>query len=183
MSLHRNHQRRDTTRITPTLVSSSQTPEFDYCAKTVRIIPGPAGIVQDAKRLKRSNIREGGHEGVMPTQEYIRKLIEEVGIVQDAKCLKRSNIREGGHEGVMPTQEYIRKLIEEVGDDGFTHSTVEYVNVEGGIASGSFNDMKTNCQNGKLTKDLVTGNDSGVGGSGVVGVTKEEVSTRLGEES
>ncbi|GKC37137.1 hypothetical protein Tco_1049521 [Tanacetum coccineum] len=56
-----------------------QTLAFDYCGETIRIIRGPAGIVQVAKRLKRSDIREGGKEGVMPTQESITKLIEDAG--------------------------------------------------------------------------------------------------------
>ncbi|GKA92838.1 hypothetical protein Tco_0814763, partial [Tanacetum coccineum] len=42
------------------------------------IILGPAGIVQAAKLRKREVIREGCQEGVMPTHEYIRKLIEDV---------------------------------------------------------------------------------------------------------
>ncbi|GJU59609.1 hypothetical protein Tco_1237375 [Tanacetum coccineum] len=95
---NRNHQRRDTSCTTPNLVSSSQTPEFDYCAETVRIIPSPAGIE-----------------------------IEDVGDDDD--------------------------------DDDFTRgswvSAVEYVNGEGDITSGSFGDMKTNCQNGKLAKVVV----------------------------
>ncbi|GKE27699.1 hypothetical protein Tco_1443083, partial [Tanacetum coccineum] len=82
------------------------------------------------------------------------------GIVQATKCLKRSDFREGGQEGVIPTQEYIRKLIEDVGDDDdFTRvlwvSAVEYVNSKGSIASGSFGDMKTNCQNGKFSNVVV----------------------------
>nr|GEU39986.1 hypothetical protein [Tanacetum cinerariifolium] len=71
---NRNHQHRDTSCTTKNLVSLSQTLEFDYGAETVRIIPSHAGIVQAVKRLKRSCIKEGGQEGVMPTQECIRKL-------------------------------------------------------------------------------------------------------------
>ncbi|GKC91756.1 hypothetical protein Tco_1152405 [Tanacetum coccineum] len=43
----------------------------------VRIIPGPAGILQAAKLRKTTEIREGGHECVMPTHEYVRKIIED----------------------------------------------------------------------------------------------------------
>ncbi|GJT37845.1 hypothetical protein Tco_0937710 [Tanacetum coccineum] len=62
---------------------------------------------------------------------------------------------EGGHECVMPTQEYFRKIIEDASeDDHFTHGAwirmVEYLNVEGGIASGCFDNMKTFCKNEKL---------------------------------
>ncbi|GJS87023.1 hypothetical protein Tco_0769659 [Tanacetum coccineum] len=45
----------------------------------IRIIPGPAGIVQTAKLRKLVDTLEGGEESVMSTQEYIRKVIEDVG--------------------------------------------------------------------------------------------------------
>ncbi|GJR60713.1 cysteine-rich receptor-like protein kinase 2 [Tanacetum coccineum] len=37
------------------------------------------GIVEAVKLCKRADIMKGGHEGVMPTKIYIRKLIEDVG--------------------------------------------------------------------------------------------------------
>ncbi|GJZ98258.1 transposase, MuDR, MULE transposase domain protein [Tanacetum coccineum] len=57
----------------------------------------------------------------------------------------------------MSTQEYIRKVIEDVGeDDDFTHvswlNVVEYVNVDGGIVTGCFGDVKKFLKNGKLKK-------------------------------
>ncbi|PWA95963.1 hypothetical protein CTI12_AA044480 [Artemisia annua] len=52
---------------------SSHNPE-----KSVRIIPGPAGIVQMVKRRKLADIREGGQECVITTQEYIMKIVEDV---------------------------------------------------------------------------------------------------------
>ncbi|GJS79513.1 hypothetical protein Tco_0729394 [Tanacetum coccineum] len=45
----------------------------------IRIILGPASIVQMAKLHKLVDTREGGEESVMSTQEYIRKVIEDVG--------------------------------------------------------------------------------------------------------
>ncbi|GKB38729.1 hypothetical protein Tco_0883671 [Tanacetum coccineum] len=45
----------------------------------IRIIPGPASIVQTAKLRKIANTREGGEESVMSTQEYIRNVIKDVG--------------------------------------------------------------------------------------------------------
>nr|GEW98397.1 hypothetical protein [Tanacetum cinerariifolium] len=42
-----------------------------------RIIPGPAGILQLAQLHKTSEIREGGHNGEMSSQEYVRKITEE----------------------------------------------------------------------------------------------------------
>ncbi|GKF45851.1 hypothetical protein Tco_0135653, partial [Tanacetum coccineum] len=49
-------------------------------------IPGPAGIVQTAMLHKLVDTREGGEESVMFTQEYIRKVIEEVGEDDDFTC-------------------------------------------------------------------------------------------------
>ncbi|GKA53270.1 hypothetical protein Tco_0746585 [Tanacetum coccineum] len=93
----------------------------NYVVKPIRIIPGPAGIVQTAKLHKIADTREGGEESVMSTQEYIRKVIEDVGE-----------------------------------DDDFTRalwlSVVEYVNVDGGIVTGCFGDVKKFLKNGKLEK-------------------------------
>ncbi|GKD34741.1 hypothetical protein Tco_1250250 [Tanacetum coccineum] len=77
------------------------------------------------------------------------------GILQAAKLRKTTKIREGGHNCEMPTQEYVRKINEDASeDDHFMHglwlSAVQYLNVEGGIASGCFGNMKTFCKNGKL---------------------------------
>ncbi|GJS64704.1 hypothetical protein Tco_0679268 [Tanacetum coccineum] len=57
----------------------------------------------------------------------------------------------------MSTQEYIRKVIEDVGEDGdFTRapwlSVIDYVNVDGGIVTGCFGDVKKFLKNGKLEK-------------------------------
>ncbi|GJW53198.1 reverse transcriptase domain-containing protein [Tanacetum coccineum] len=43
-----------------------------------RIIPGPAGILQRAMLRKNADVIEVGHENVMPTQEYVRKISEDV---------------------------------------------------------------------------------------------------------
>nr|GEU37612.1 hypothetical protein [Tanacetum cinerariifolium] len=42
----------------------------------VKIILSPAGIIQAVKLRKTTYIRECGHECVMPTQEYVRKIID-----------------------------------------------------------------------------------------------------------
>ncbi|GKA30417.1 hypothetical protein Tco_0716722 [Tanacetum coccineum] len=99
---------------------SSQNNQVDNCVvKPIRIIPGPAGIVQMAKLRKLVDTREGGEESVMSTQEYIRKVIEDVGE-----------------------------------DDDFTRapwlSAIDYVNVDGGIVTGCFGDVKKFLKNGKL---------------------------------
>nr|GEZ63470.1 hypothetical protein [Tanacetum cinerariifolium] len=78
-----------------------------------------------------------------------------VGIVQTSKLRKLVNTQEGGEESLMSTQEYIRKVIEDVGeDDDFTRaswlSAIDYVNVDRGIVTGCFRDVKKFLKNGKL---------------------------------
>ncbi|GJZ29551.1 zf-CCHC domain-containing protein [Tanacetum coccineum] len=53
--------------------------------RTVRIIPGPAGIVQLVKLRKQSEIQEGGVDSVLSTQEYMKKVVEDVGDDEDFK--------------------------------------------------------------------------------------------------
>ncbi|GJR43631.1 hypothetical protein Tco_0318494 [Tanacetum coccineum] len=64
---------------TQTLFSSKNNQVDNYVVKPIRIILGPAGIVQTTKLRKLVDAREGGEESVMSTQEYIRKVIEDVG--------------------------------------------------------------------------------------------------------
>ncbi|PWA52461.1 hypothetical protein CTI12_AA454800 [Artemisia annua] len=54
--------------------------------KPVRIIPGPAGNVELGKRCKQADTRKGGQECVILTQEYIRKVFEDVGEDEDVTC-------------------------------------------------------------------------------------------------
>ncbi|GKE78871.1 hypothetical protein Tco_1544991 [Tanacetum coccineum] len=87
----------------------------------------------------------------------IRIIQGHAGIVQTAKLSKLVDTREGGKESVMSTQEYIRKVIEDVGkDDDFTSaswlSAIDYVNVDGGIVTDCFGDVKKFIKNGKLEK-------------------------------
>ncbi|GJY69786.1 hypothetical protein Tco_0472768 [Tanacetum coccineum] len=58
---NREHQTRDTTNTTRSLVLSTQTPEIAYFDETaVRIILGPMGIVQAVKILVSAVESEGG---------------------------------------------------------------------------------------------------------------------------
>ncbi|GJV04720.1 putative nucleotidyltransferase, ribonuclease H [Tanacetum coccineum] len=116
---------------------SSQNNQVDNCVvKPIRIIPGPAGIVQTAKLYKLVDTQEDGEESVMSTQEYIRKVIEDVGE-----------------------------------DDDFTRvswlSAIDYVNVDGGIMTGCFGDVKKFLKNGKLEQ--------------IVAVIKSCISNALGD--
>ncbi|GJX83931.1 hypothetical protein Tco_0333412 [Tanacetum coccineum] len=83
------------TTTTQTLISAQnhQVDAYDECEQAldiddsdhrltpvpIRIIPGPAGIVQTTKLCKLVDTQEGGEESAMSTQEYIRKVIEDVG--------------------------------------------------------------------------------------------------------
>ncbi|GJR34713.1 hypothetical protein Tco_1210397 [Tanacetum coccineum] len=49
-------------------------------------IPEPAGIVQAAKLRKQADIQECGDESVMSTQEYIKKVVEDVGEDEDFRA-------------------------------------------------------------------------------------------------
>ncbi|GJW36797.1 hypothetical protein Tco_0059717 [Tanacetum coccineum] len=49
-----------------------------YCPNPVRIIPGPAGIVQQAKLLKEKVFILDSDGALMSTQEYMQKLVEDV---------------------------------------------------------------------------------------------------------
>nr|GEU99823.1 hypothetical protein [Tanacetum cinerariifolium] len=51
----------------------------------VRIIPGPAGIVQQAKVLKERDILLGWDGEVMSIKEYMKKVVEDVGDDEDFK--------------------------------------------------------------------------------------------------
>nr|GEV52416.1 hypothetical protein [Tanacetum cinerariifolium] len=46
--------------------------------KPVRIIHGPAGIVQPTNIRKQSNIHESGDDFVLSTQEYMKQVVEDV---------------------------------------------------------------------------------------------------------
>nr|GEY65952.1 hypothetical protein [Tanacetum cinerariifolium] len=89
----------DITNTTQTLFSSQNHHVHNYVVKAIRIVPGPAGIVQTAKLRKIADTREGREESVMSMQDV-----------------------------------------------------VEYVNVDGGIVTGCFGDVKKFLKNGKLKK-------------------------------
>ncbi|GKC42697.1 hypothetical protein Tco_1060419, partial [Tanacetum coccineum] len=146
--------------ITTQTLFSSQNNQVNNCVvKPIRIIPGPAGIVQTVKLRKLVDTREGGEESVMSTQEYIRKVIEDVSKDDDfTRALMLSVIDYVNADGgIMRHDIYIRKVIEDVGgDDDFTRtswlSAIDYVNVDEGIVAGCFGDVKKFLKNGKLEK-------------------------------
>ncbi|GJT34665.1 hypothetical protein Tco_0925084 [Tanacetum coccineum] len=65
---------------------TTKNPDVDNLEeKLVSIIPGPTGIVQATKLRKQSDIHECRDESVLSTQEYIRKVVEDVGEDEDFK--------------------------------------------------------------------------------------------------
>nr|GEU88171.1 hypothetical protein [Tanacetum cinerariifolium] len=122
---NREHQ----TRTTGNLVPSTQTPEIDYSdEKTVRIVPGPAGIVQAAKIRKLADFRKGGQDccfRVMKTFCQNWKLPKVVAVVKSCTpnalgdlliTLKDPSVLRDGTgvkgSGVLDEEE-IMKLLEE----------------------------------------------------------------------
>ncbi|GJT73120.1 reverse transcriptase domain-containing protein [Tanacetum coccineum] len=43
-----------------------------------RIIPGPSGILQKVLARKKADVQAGGHDNILTTQEYVRKVNEDV---------------------------------------------------------------------------------------------------------
>ncbi|GKF43324.1 zf-CCHC domain-containing protein [Tanacetum coccineum] len=65
--------------------SSTRVEPYPSTPNPVRIIPGSAGIVQQAKLLKERYILLGWDRAVMSTQEYMQKVVEDVDKDDDFK--------------------------------------------------------------------------------------------------
>ncbi|GJR02206.1 probable transmembrane ascorbate ferrireductase 4 [Tanacetum coccineum] len=59
--------------------SSARVEPSPYTPNPVRIIPGPAGLVQRAKQLKENVFILDPDGALMSTQEYMQKVVEDVG--------------------------------------------------------------------------------------------------------
>ncbi|GKD30168.1 hypothetical protein Tco_1240946, partial [Tanacetum coccineum] len=59
---------------------SDEIPHLYICPPKVeaRIIPGPVGILQKALARKKADVHAGGHHNILTTQEYVRKVNEDV---------------------------------------------------------------------------------------------------------
>ncbi|GKB56513.1 zf-CCHC domain-containing protein [Tanacetum coccineum] len=133
--------------LTPVLRPSSSTrvePSLST-PNPVRITPGPAGIVQQAKP-----------SGYCPNP--VRIIPGPAGIVQQAKLLKEKVFILDSDGALMSTQEYMQKVVEDVGEDddfksGSWVSATNYVNANGG--TGCLGDIKNFLKNGKLDHVVV----------------------------
>ncbi|GKE58427.1 hypothetical protein Tco_1497612, partial [Tanacetum coccineum] len=65
------------------LSSSTRVEPSPSTPNPVRIVPGLAGIIQQAKLLKDKDILLGWDGAVMSTQEYMKKVVEDVGDDED----------------------------------------------------------------------------------------------------
>ncbi|GJX72166.1 hypothetical protein Tco_0309337 [Tanacetum coccineum] len=90
--------------------TTTQNPDVDNLEeKSVRIILGHVGIVQVANLYKQSNIHEGGDESVLSTQEYIRKVVDDIF----HKNTVPSNGSGVGGSGMLDEEEIMKLLKEE----------------------------------------------------------------------
>ncbi|GKA46633.1 hypothetical protein Tco_0739516, partial [Tanacetum coccineum] len=112
--------------LTPVLRSSCSTRVEPYplTPNPVRIIPGPAGIVQlsNSTRVELSP----------STPNPVRIIPGPAGIVQQAKLLKEKVFILDSDGALMSTQRYMQQIIEDVGeDDNFSNgaciSATDYV--------------------------------------------------------
>ncbi|GKD66353.1 hypothetical protein Tco_1308461 [Tanacetum coccineum] len=183
--------------------------ENNYLKKPVRIILGSASIVQAAKLCKQADIQEGGDESVLLTQEYIRKVVEDVGEDEDFKCGSWNYLKNGKLEQVVAiiksrTSNALGDLTVTLKDlSGSITGTIYYkVLNEGGygknITLGAslilqivlvfspkpsiyYHNITMRHFVKVFPKDTVSGNGSCVGGSGML--NEEEIIKILDEEA
>nr|GEV05339.1 hypothetical protein [Tanacetum cinerariifolium] len=141
--------------------------------KPVRTIPGPAGIVQADKLLKQKDIVLGWDEAVMSTQEYMKKVVEDVGEDKDFKsgAWVSANEYVNANGGISCTLNALGDLTVNVKDlTVFSPKpSIHYLNI---IIK---NVIKV------FHNDSVPGNGSGVGGSGML-MEEEEIVKLMDEE-
>ncbi|GKA05977.1 zf-CCHC domain-containing protein [Tanacetum coccineum] len=130
--------------LTPVLRPSSSTrvEPSPSTPNPVRIIPGSAGIVQQAKP-----------NGYCPNP--VRIIPGPAGIVQQVKLLKENAFILDSDETLMSTQKYMQKVVKDAGeDDDFKSeswvSATNYVNANGDTVIGCLGDIKNFLKNEKL---------------------------------
>ncbi|GJU48570.1 hypothetical protein Tco_1218125 [Tanacetum coccineum] len=135
--------------LTPVVRSSSSThvEPSPYTPNTVRIIPGPAGIVQLSSSTR--------VEPSPSTLNSVKIIPGPAGIVQQAKLLKEKLFILDSDWALMSTQQYMQKIIEDVGEDddfnsGAWVSATNYVNAFGGTLTGCLGDIDNFLKKGKL---------------------------------
>nr|GEV85326.1 hypothetical protein [Tanacetum cinerariifolium] len=120
--------------LTPVMRSSSNTrvEPSPLAPNSVRIIPGPAGIVQlsSSTRVEQSP----------STPNSVRIISGPAGIVQQAKLLKENVFIFYSDRVLMLTQEYMQKVVEDVGEDDDFKSG-EWISATCGNVTGCLGDI------------------------------------------
>ncbi|GKE55504.1 hypothetical protein Tco_1494689 [Tanacetum coccineum] len=96
--------------------SSTRVEPSPLTPNPVRIIPGPAGIVQLSSSTR--------VEPSPSTPNPVRIIPEPAGIVQQAKLLNEKVFILDSDGALMSTQEYMQKVVEDVGEDDDFKSTI-----------------------------------------------------------
>ncbi|GJU31941.1 zf-CCHC domain-containing protein [Tanacetum coccineum] len=135
--------------LTPVMRSSSSTrvEPSPLTPNSVRIIPGPAGIVQLSSSTR--------VEPSPSTPNPVRIIPGPAGIVQQAKLLKENVFILDSDGALMSTQEYMQKVVEDVGEDddfksGSWVSATNYVTANGGTVTRCLRDIKNFLKKEKL---------------------------------
>ncbi|GJS76332.1 hypothetical protein Tco_0726213 [Tanacetum coccineum] len=154
--------------------TTTQNPTIDNLEeKLVRIIPGPAGIVQVAKLRKQSDIHDGGDESVLGLCMSEWKLEQVVAIINSCTPNALDNLTMTLKDLSCTIHDTIHhKVINErgYGKDISVGSALILANVLVFSPKPSMHYLKITMRNvvKVFHKDIVPGNGSGVGGSGML---------------
>ncbi|GKF70603.1 hypothetical protein Tco_0203660, partial [Tanacetum coccineum] len=150
--------------------------------KPVRIIPGPAGIVQQAKLLEQRNILLGWDVVVKSTQEYMKKVVEDVGEDEDFKrgLWVSATDYVNANGGISCSPNVIDDLTVTMKD--LSGAALILANVLVFSPKPSMHNFNIKMRNvvKVFHKDTVPGSDSGVGRSGML--MEEEAIVKLMED-
>ncbi|GJW16296.1 ribonuclease H-like domain-containing protein [Tanacetum coccineum] len=189
---------RETITITSTQNTDGIVQVEEVEEKPVRIIPGPAGIVQLAKIRKQSDIHEGADDSVLSTQEYMKQVVEDVGEDEDfnsgpwvgaTEYVKANGGIVSGCLGDIKTflkngkLEQVVAIIKSCSPNALGDLKVTVKDLSGTLAGSIHYKVINEGGYGKeitvgikvFHKDFVPGNGSGVGGSEMLMEEKEIV--------
>ncbi|GJZ14296.1 putative zinc finger, CCHC-type containing protein [Tanacetum coccineum] len=123
---------------------------------------------------------EANRQWLYDNFDHFAQLPPPIGLLQDM------TENAGGEKSVISTQEHIRNVIKDMGeDDDFTRApwlnTIDYVNVDGGIVTGYFGDVKKCLKNGKLEKVVAVIKSCTMNALGGLIVTLKELSSTISD--
>ncbi|GKC68523.1 zf-CCHC domain-containing protein [Tanacetum coccineum] len=165
--------------LTPVLRSSSSTRvEPSTLTNPVRIILGPAGIVQLSSSTR--------VEPSPSTPNPVRIIPGPASIVQQANLLKEKVFILDSDEALMSTQEYMQKVVEDVGEDddfksGACISATNYVTATGGTVTGCLRDINNFLKKEKLDQVVAIVKSCSPNVIGDLTVTMKDLSSTIPE--